>query len=64
MQLYTFVQPLGIVTLVSLLITVTIAFLKITLHIRWISMKWHVWSAVITVLLALIHAGIVIYLKR
>ena len=52
---------LGILTYISLLITVATGFLLFKFHVKWMKMKWHIWFARLTGILATTHAGVVIF---
>ena len=53
--------PLGIATYISLLVTVATGLMTFKFHTKWVRMKWHIWFAILTIILATIHAGVVIF---
>ena len=61
MDIYKIIIPLGISTYISLLITIATGLMIFKFHVKWVKMKWHIWFAVLTVILATIHAGVVIF---
>jgi len=63
MALYNFIKPLGIVTYILLLLTIATGVLKSKFHVSWIKMKWHTRLGILTIVLATIHAGLVIYVN-
>ena len=63
MPLHTLIKPLGILTYMSLIATIATGVLIFKFHVKWIKMKWHIRFAILTLILATIHAGIVIYLE-
>ena len=58
------IVPLGILTYAGLISTVLSGVLFMKFHVRWLSLKWHAALAILTVLLASLHAGIVIFLEH
>ncbi|MBN2532666.1 MAG: hypothetical protein JXB88_07235 [Spirochaetales bacterium] len=62
MSLFDFIIPIGIITISCLVITVILG-LRTNLFPAKIRVKLHITIAIITLVLALIHAGIVIYSK-
>ena len=59
MDLGRFVIPLGIVTYTLLLATILSGLFRVKLKLKF---KYHKLLALLTIILATIHAGIVIYL--
>ena len=60
LTLYQFVRPLGIATYSSLWITFLLGMLKFKFHVKKIDMRWHYGFAILTLVLATLHAAIVI----
>jgi hypothetical protein len=58
--MYQFVIPLGIATIICLFITVLLGVRTKIIQSK-IRLKIHIGSAIATLILALIHGGIVIY---
>lgn len=63
LRLYRYVQPLGIATYSSLWITFLLGLLKFKLHVRSIGMRWHYGFAILTLILATLHASLVLYMN-
>ncbi len=61
MQIAKLIVPLGISTYLSLLVTIATGLMIFKFHVRWMNMKWHVWFAALTLILATAHAGLVIF---
>lgn len=53
------IVPLGIATYVSIILTILSGFAIFKWHVKWVKMKMHIWLAILTLILASIHAGIV-----
>jgi len=63
MKIYEIIKPLGILAYVALMFAFFTGVAKFKFHVRWINIKWHIWLGVIAVVLASIHAIIVIYVN-
>jgi len=61
MELHDIIVPLGISTYISLLITIATGLMTFKFHVKWVKMKWHTWFAVLTIILATVHAGLIIF---
>ena len=55
------VVPLGIVTFICLLVTMATGLAVFRFNVSWVRIQWHVWSAVVTLVLAVAHAALVIF---
>lgn len=55
------VVPLGIMTFAFLLVTMATGLAIFHFRVSWVRIQWHVWSAVITLVLAVSHATLVIF---
>lgn len=63
MHIHDLIIPLGIATFVSLILTALSGFAMFKLHIRWVKLKAHVILAVITLVFAIAHVAVVVYLN-
>lgn len=63
MNIHSLIVPLGILTFLSLILTALSGFALFKLHIRWVTLKLHISLAVITLIFALTHALIAIYIN-
>ena len=61
MNLKELIVPLGISTYTALLLTILSGAAIFKFHIKWVNMKWHMWLAVLTLILASIHVGLVLF---
>lgn len=61
MNIHHAIVPLGIATYTSLVMTAATGLMVFKFHVKWVKMKWHIWFAVLTIILASMHAGIVIF---
>lgn len=62
MHINRLIEPLGIATYSSLLLTVITGFAIFKFHVRWVKMSWHILLGVITLMLATAHAALVLFL--
>ena len=60
MELYTLIKPLGMITIVLLLICASLGYFKLKIPNR---LKWHKIFALLTIVAAVIHTVIVIYVN-
>jgi len=61
MDLRYMIIPLGISTYIALFITIATGLLTFKFHVKWIKMKWHIWFAVLTIILATTHVCLVVF---
>lgn len=61
MNLKELIIPLGISTYTVLLLTILSGIAIFKFHIKWVNMKWHILLAVLTLVLASIHVGLVLF---
>jgi len=61
MSIHNLITLSGLLATASLVMTI-VAGLSITkLHIKWLTMKWHTTFAVLTLILAGVHVGLVLF---
>jgi len=63
MNIDNLIAPLGVFTLLSLILTALSGFAMFKLHISWVTLKMHILLAVITLIFAIMHAAIVLYIN-
>jgi hypothetical protein len=63
MKIYELLAPLGVAAYVALAAAFLTGFLKFKFHVKWIKMKWHLWAAVLAIILASLHFLVVVYVN-
>jgi hypothetical protein len=61
MSLHDLIMLSGLLAAVSLILTMAIGLMIMKFHVRWLNMKWHTIFAVITLIFALTHIGLVYF---
>ena len=62
--MHKLIVPLGIVTLVFLVATFATGIMLFKFHVKWVKIKLHIRLGALTLILAIIHAAIVIFVNR
>ena len=60
MNMHELIGVFGILAFIALLLTVATGLMMVKFHVKWVNMKWHTTLAVITVISAIIHVGLVL----
>ena len=59
--MHELIEISGILALSALFLTFVAGFMIFKFHVKWINMKWHTTLAVIAVISAIIHIGLILY---
>ncbi|MFH0839496.1 MAG: hypothetical protein V1883_00570 [Candidatus Omnitrophota bacterium] len=54
------IEILGILAFLSLVLAVTTGLMIFRFHVKGVKMEWHVWSAVATLVFAVLHVTLIV----
>ena len=61
MSLHTLIELTGVLAFICLLMSMLSGILFFKYHVKWMSLKWHIIFAVLTVIFATAHVTIIIF---